>query len=172
MEYRGFGVSEGEASHERVVLDARRAFQYLVRREDVRDQPLLVMGQSYGAQLAINIAANYPEEVAALIIEGAFTSFRDIAIHSTPWIAKPFTWAFFRSPYSSTELIKEASMPKLVIHSQDDDVVPFFMGQELFDQAGGQKEFWTVSGQHADALVDYPDEFVLRVNGMAGLAGD
>lgn len=170
MEYRGFGISEGEASHKDVALDAHRAFRYLASRDDVKNRPLLVLGQSYGAQLAINIAANYSEEVSVLITEGAFTSFRDIALHSSPWIAKPFTWAFFLNPYSSTELIKEASMPKLIIHSQDDEIVPFFMGEELFNQASGQKEFWKIRGQHTDALVDYPSESVFRINEIAGLA--
>ena len=170
MEYRGFGTSEGSASHEAVALDAHTAFLYLIGREDVTNRPLLVLGQSYGGQLAINVAATYPEEVDVLITEGAFTSFQDIAVYSTPWIGKPFTWAVFRNPYRSTELIKEASMPKLIIHSQDDEVVPFFMGEELFEQAGSRKEFWKINGQHADALVDYPGEFVSRINHMAGLA--
>ncbi len=172
MEYRGFGLSEGDASHKAVALDAHRAFLYLFDREDVRSKPLLILGQSYGGQLAINVAASYPENVDVLVTEGTFTSFRNIAVYSTPWIGKPFTWTFFRNPYSSLELIKAASMPKLIIHSQDDDVVPFFMGEELFDHAVGQKEIWKIRGQHTDALVDYPDEFVSRINKIAGLAHD
>ena len=170
MEYRGFGNTEGSASHETAASDAHRAFLYLIDREDVKSKPLLILGQSYGGQLAINVAASYPENVDVLVTEGAFTSFRDIAVHSTPWIGKPFTWTFFLNPYSSVKLIKEASMPTLIIHSQEDDVVPFFMGEDLFDHAGGQKEFWKIHGQHADALVDYPREFVSRINKMAGLA--
>ena len=172
MEYRGFGISEGDASHKAVALDAHRAFLYLIDREDVRSKPLLILGQSYGGQLAINVAASYPEDVDVLVTEGAFTSFRNIAVYSTPWIGKPFTWTFFRSSYSSVELIKEASMPKLFIHSQDDKVVPFFMGEELFDHAVGKKEIWKIRGRHTDALVDYPDEFVSRINKIAGLAHD
>ena len=170
MEYRGFGNSEGNPSHKVVASDAHRAFLYLVDREDVKGKPILILGQSYGGQIAINVAARFPEDVDVLVTEGTFTSFRDIAVYSTPRIGKPFTWAFFLNPYSSTELIKEASMPKLIIHSQDDDIVPFFMGEELLDQAGSQKEFWKIRGQHTDALVDYPKEFVLRINKMAGLA--
>ena len=60
-------------------------------------------------------------------------------------------------------------MPKLIIHSQDDDVVPFRMGEELYHQAGSPKEFWKIRGQHADALVDHPHEFVSRVNRMTEL---
>ena len=170
MEYRGFGGSEGNASHETVAADAHRAFLYLVGREDVKDKPLLILGQSYGGQLAINVAARYPEEVDALVTEGAFTSFRNIAVYSTPWIGKPFTWAFFRNPYSSVKCIQKAAMPKLIIHSQEDDVVPFFMGKELFEHAGDYKEFWETNGKHADTLVDYPKEFVVRINKLAGLA--
>ncbi len=170
MEYRGFGNSEGEASHDAAVRDAHRAFRYLVSRDDVKDRPVLVLGQSYGAQLAIHIATAYPEEIAVLAIEGAFSSFRDIAIYSSPWIAKPFTWAFFLNPYDSTELIKHVSMPKLIIHSMDDEVVPFSMSQELFDLASGEKELWKIRGRHTDALVDYPAETVSRINRMAGFA--
>lgn len=172
MEYRGFGNSEGTASHETVVADAHRAFTYLRGRDDVKDKPLLVMGQSYGGQLAINVAARYPEHVSALITEGAFTTFRDIALHSTPWIGKPFTWAFFLNPYRSVEMIEAAPMPKLIIHSQDDGVVPFAMGEQLFMLAGGSKTFWKIRGKHTDALIDYPREFVSRTNRLAGLAGD
>lgn len=169
MEYRGFGDSEGDASHEMVMADAHRAFSYLIGREDVKNKPLLILGQSYGGQLAINVAARYSEDVDVLITEGAFTSFRDIAIYSTPWVAKPFTWAFFRNPYNSLILIQKAAMPKLIIHSQEDELVPFFMGEELFDHAGGYKEFWKIHGEHADALIDYPQEFVARINRLAGL---
>lgn len=127
MEYRGFGNSEGDASHETVAADA-------------------------------------------LVTEGTFTSFRNIAVYSTPWIGKQFTWTFFLNPYSSVKLIQEVAMPILIIHSQEDDVVPFFMGEELFDHAWGYKEFWKIHGKHTDALVDYPKEFVVRINKIAGLA--
>lgn len=170
MEYRGFGNSEGEASHENVAADATRAFLYLAGRDDVKNKPLVVLGQSYGGQLAINVAARFPEDVDVLVTEGAFTSFQNIAVYSTPWIGKPFTWTFFRNPYNSMELIKEASMPKLIIHSREDDIVPFFMGEELYALAGSNKEFWQIHGKHADALVEYPDEFVGKLNRIAGLA--
>ena len=172
MDYRGFGNSEGEASHDSVTADAHRALLYLVSREGVTKRPLVILGQSYGGQLAINIAAKYPDYVDVLVTEGAFTTFRNIAVHSTPWIGKPFTWALFRNPYNSLELIRETSMPKLIIHSYNDEVVPFSMGEELFAHAGSNKEFWPIQGEHTDALVNYPKEFVLRIDRIAGLAPD
>lgn len=170
MEYRGFGESEGEASHEKVVEDACRALLYLVSRADVKHKPLLLFGQSYGGQLAISVAAKYPDQVDALVTEGAFTTFKDIAVNSSPWFGKPFTWAVFSNPYNSKQLIEKATVPKLIIHSEDDDVVPFFMGEELFEAAGGDKKFWKIHGKHTDALVDYPEEFVSRLNNITELA--
>ena len=169
MEYRGFGRSEGEPSHEAVTSDAHRAFLYLAARDDVRDKPILVLGQSYGGQIAVNLAARFDDDVDVLVTEGAFTSFKDIAVYSTPWFAKSFTWTVFRNPYSSMELIKKTSTPKLIIHSQDDEVVPFLMGERLYASARGKKEFWKTHGKHADALVDYPQEFVSRLNEIVEL---
>jgi pimeloyl-ACP methyl ester carboxylesterase len=164
MEYRGFGDSEGEAGHETVAADAHRAFSYLIDREDVKGKPLLLLGQSYGGQLAIKVAASFPHEADALVTEGTFTTFRSIAVYSTPWIGRPFTWIFFRNPYRSLELIQAVAIPTLIIHSREDDVVPFFMGEQLFGHAGGDKEFWKIRGEHTDALIDYPHQFIVKMN--------
>lgn len=163
-EYRGFGESEGAAGHEAVAADARRALLYLVERQDVKNKKLLVLGQSYGGQLAINVAAEYPTHVDALITEGTFSTFKDIATYSTPWIARLFTAIFFSNPYSAVELIERVSAPTLIIHSQNDSVVPFYMGEELYRRAGGQKELWAINGRHTDALIDYPNEFVQKLD--------
>lgn len=172
MEYRGFGESEGQAGHEAVAADAHRALLYLVDRQDVKNKKLLVLGQSYGGQLAINVAAEYPTHVDALITEGAFSSFKDIATYSTPWIARLFTSIFFSGPYSAAKLIERVSAPTLIIHSQDDSVVPFYMGEELYRLAGGWKEFWAISGKHTDALIDYPSEFVQKLDRMVELTDE
>lgn len=172
MDYRGFGRSEGQASHALVLADAHRALRYLVGRDEVRVKPLLVLGQSYGGQLAINVAASYPQLVDALVTEATFTSFRAMAVHTTPWPGKPLVQAIFLEPYDAAELIGAAPMPTLIIHSREDEVVPFHMGQELFNRAAGEKEFWEIDGSHADALVDYPAEFVRRLNTLSGRAGE
>jgi len=164
MEYRGFGESEGEAGHEAVAADAHRALLYLVGRQDVKNKKLFVLGQSYGGQLAISVAAKFPSYIDALVTEGTFTSFKDIAAHSTPWIARPFVSVFFLNPYSAAKQIRRVSVPTLIIHSQDDEAVPFSMGEELYELAGGQREFWAINGKHTDALVDFPNEFVRKLD--------
>lgn len=169
MEYRGFGKSEGKARHEAVVSDAYRAISFLANRTDVRNKKLLLLGQSYGGQLAINVAAKFPEQIDALVIEGAFTSFKDIAVHSAQWFVRPFVWMIFANPYDATRLIRRTSIPVLVIHSREDSVVPLYMGEELYRLARAPKEFWLIDGDHVDVLNDYPEEFIRRVDTLLGL---
>ena len=166
MDYRGFGQSEGEASHTLVLRDAYRAFEFLLARKDVQNKKLLIMGQSYGGQLAINVAAKNSSQIDALVTEGTFSAFDDIAVYSTHWTGKAFTRLIFRSPYRSVDLIKRIRVPTLIIHSEQDEVVPYDMAESLFQAAAGEKSLWKIKGKHTDALVDYPAMFVTKVNAL------
>jgi uncharacterized protein len=166
MDYRGFGKSQGESSHLAVAQDANNALTYLMNRDDVKNGQLLVLGQSYGGQLAINVAHNNSDIVDVLITEGTFTSFSDEAAYSTPWIISPLVKALLFDPYSAKELIADINIPKLIIHSSEDKVVPFSMAETLFDRAKGDKELWEVKGEHVTTLVDKPLAYVSKVNEM------
>lgn len=169
MEYRGFGKSEGTATHENAVADGSNALVYLAARKDVVGRKLLLLGQSYGGQVAVQLAKRHHDLVDALVVEGAFTAFDEIAVYTTPWFAKPFTYLVFRNPYEAKELISRVTVPTLIIHSVDDPMVPYRMGQELYQRAREPKELWTIRGGHVDGLVDYPREYVQRLKRL--LAG-
>lgn len=164
MEYRGFGASQGKSTHSLVAQDANNALKYLVCRDDVQKQNLLVLGQSYGGQIAINVAHRNPGVIDALITEGTFSSFSDEAAYSTPWIFKPVVRALFSGPYESKKLIADLNMPILIIHSTDDKIVPFSMAETLFSKASGDKEIWKIKGKHMAALIDMPQDYVSKVN--------
>ena len=44
MDYRGFGNSEGEASHLQVANDAHKAFSHLLNLDEVKNKKMLVLG--------------------------------------------------------------------------------------------------------------------------------
>jgi hypothetical protein len=87
-----------------------------------------------------------------MVIEGAFTNQRDIAVQITPPIIKPFPWLLSHSYIKGEKLIKEILIPKLIIHSADDEVVPFKMGKEYEANASDPKEFWQITGRHLGAI--------------------
>ena len=164
MEYRGFGISEGHASHDSVAFDANVALRYLADRIEVETKPLLVMGQSYGGQLAIYVTHQNQHLVDGLITEGTFTSFSEEAASFSPWPISSLVNLIVSNEYKSLALIQEIRTNKLFIHSKEDKVVPFNMAQQLYNKAIGQKELWAINGKHVAGLIDKPIEYLSKVN--------
>jgi pimeloyl-ACP methyl ester carboxylesterase len=166
MEYRGFGNSEGNASHDSVANDANLALQYLAGRTDVEDKPLFVLGQSYGGQLAIYVTHKNQQLIDGLITEGTFTSFSEEAASFSPWPISLLVNLFVSNEYESHELIQNIETNKLFIHSNEDKVVPFYMAEILYSKAIGKKELWTINGKHVSGLLDKPVEYVSRIDSL------
>jgi fermentation-respiration switch protein FrsA (DUF1100 family) len=164
MEYRGFGTSEGDASHDSIAFDANAALNYLAGRVDVKTKPLLVMGQSYGGQLAIYVTHKNQHLVDGLVTEGTYTSFSEEAASFSPWPISSLVNLIVSNEYNSLDLIQDIRTNKLFIHSNEDNVVPFGMAQKLYSKATGQKELWVINGKHVAGLLDNPVEYVSKVN--------
>ena len=164
MEYRGFGKSMGKATHTKVLSDAENALFELLDRNDEIDKKIILLGQSYGGQIAINLASKHPDKIAALITEGTFTSFNKEVVFSVPFYLKPFLALFTVSPYKSKNLIKQIrDVPVLIIHSKEDTVVPYNMGQQLFANANQPKYFWEIEGEHVKGIENYTAEYLAKI---------
>ncbi len=164
MEYRGFGSDSGKATHKNVLNDAEMALMNLTNLETVKGQKVIVLGQSYGGQIAINLTSKYPDKIAALVIEGTFTSFNDEVVYQVPLITKPFLKLIATSPYKSKELIKKINgIPVLIIHSTEDTTIPFRMGQELYSNANTPKYFWEIKGKHIHGIEDYTEDYMDKI---------
>ena len=168
MDYRGFGVSQGSPTHMNVVADAEEMVRFVETR--VRTSIRLLMGQSYGGQVAIKLAHEYPDDFHGLIVEGTFTSHRDEVMASIPVWLKPIIGLVAVSPYEAKSLIGQVADPVLIIHSRDDRLVPFWMGQALYESTAGRAEFWQTDGPHALAMLEYPELYVAKVNDLLAAA--
>ncbi len=162
-DYEEYGISEGKASQEHVLEDGIAALDFIRRRADVKGTKLILFGQSLGGHLAVVVAAREQKKLDGLIVEGAFSSHHDIiAYHGwRKYWAPPFlSRMIVPSRYSAKEVVAQITIPKLFIHSSEDQVCPFFMGQKLFNKAVAPKEFWEVKGGHCKSALLYKDEFV------------
>lgn len=163
IDYQGFGRSEGKPSHDALIDDATAALNYLTKREDVKNTKIIVLGLSIGGHLAVTITKQNQDKIAAMVIEGAFTSHNNIATTAMPWFIKPIAKVFVRSKYKATKNIKEISIPKLIIHSTEDEIIPFWMGKELFSKAIEPKTFWEIKGSHIQGSSLYDKEYVEKI---------
>ncbi len=159
VDYSGYGYSTGEATRDNVLLDAEAALAMYSAAARAAGEPLVLYGMSLGGHLAVVVAANHPEAVDALVIEGAFSSHRDMAAHRRGTLAR----VAVAEPYSAEKRMGEVQAPLLVIHSIEDAVVPFAMGQELFDLAREPKQLLEIDGPHLAGLAAHGDDIAAAI---------
>ena len=148
IDYRGYGQSEGRTTEQGIYRDAEAAWRYLVEANATPEGRIVLFGRSMGASAAAYLAARY--RPLALVVESSFTSVPDIAGEYYPWL--PVRW-LSRLRHSTGDFVRQADCPVLVIHSKDDEIVPFRHGEAIFAAAGGPKAFLEIRGTHNDAFL-------------------
>lgn len=148
-DYRGYGRSEGSVSEKGTYKDATAALKYLRSRKDLDPKKFVFYGRSLGAAVAVDLAVR--DEPLALIIETAFTSIREMAKLAFPFLP---IGPFLRTRYDTLEKIRQVRGPLLILHGDQDDIVPYAQGKRIFDAAPEPKEFYTIRGaRHNDTFI-------------------
>ena len=143
FDYRGYGQSSGKASEQGTYIDAHTAWDYLVDERDIAPEKIVIFGRSLGGAVASWLAARTTPGV--VILESCFTSVPDMAERLYPFLpARKLS----RLQYPVIEHVKLISSPLLVVHSQQDEIIPFDMGQAVFAAAPEPKEMLMISGDH------------------------
>ncbi len=159
FDYRGYGKSTGFPSEKGTYLDARAAYDYLLTRKDVDKERIVVYGKSLGGAVGVELATR--TGVCAVISDSTFTSTVDMGKEIYPFLPLE---TFITMKYDTLSRIGRLSVPTLVIHSENDEIVPFRHGRKLFEEAGGSKRFHRMRGGHNDAIIMYGDEFKEGIN--------
>lgn len=165
FDYRGYGRSEGEPFERGLYRDALAAAGWWRGREPQSDAKLILIGESLGGAVAVDLATHVP--VSGLILQSTFSSGRDMAKTLFPLgLLQPLTGIRF----DSAEKIRNVGCPKLFIHGNRDEIVPLELGRKLFDLAPGPKQFQEIAGAGHNNLIwaagpDYTriiQDFLLR----------
>jgi hypothetical protein len=86
----------------------------------------------------------------ALIIESSFTSLPELGQKLYPFLPVKM---ISRMSFSTIQYIKYMSCPVLVVHSPEDEIVPFAFGEELYRAAKEAKEFLQIQGGHNEGFL-------------------
>ena len=143
FDYRGFGESEGSPGEEGTYRDAEAAWNYLTETLHKAPQDIIIVGRSLGGAIAANLARG--RQSKGLIIESSFTSAPAIGRKFFPFLPVGLITRFV---YSTDKYLKEVNCPILIVHSSDDDLIPFEFGKSLFESAPEPKQFLEISGGH------------------------
>jgi len=143
IDYRGYGRSEGSPSEAGLYRDAEAALRYLTERRGIPAQDIVVFGRSLGGAVAAWLAAHHA--LGALIVESSFTSVPERAAELYPWLP---VRVLSRLNYDTQAYLQKVTCPVLIIHSPDDEIIPFQHGQRLLEAAREPKQWLVISGDH------------------------
>ncbi len=155
IDYRGYGKSTGKPTEEGTYIDAETAWLYLINEKKINSDEIVIFGRSLGGAIAAWLADKYPS--AALIVESTFTSIPDISKHYYPYL--PISLVA-RIIYPTIDRMSNINSPVLVIHSANDEIVPYKFGKELFNQANDPKTFLEINGGHNDGFITSSDKYI------------
>jgi fermentation-respiration switch protein FrsA (DUF1100 family) len=163
VDYRGYGLSDGDPSEEGLSLDADAAYEYLRDKLEVPASHIVIFGRSLGAAVAVKLATS--ADAAGVILDGAFTSLVDRGSELYPFL--PIS-LMLKDRYESIAIIDRVTMPKLFIHATDDEVVPIGHGRRLYVQAKEPKQFLEVTGGHEGAFAQDDVRYFTEVSRFIG----
>ncbi|CAL8258893.1 unnamed protein product [Lota lota] len=163
FDYRGWGDSEGSPSEGGMTSDALFMFHWI--KQAIAHKPLYVWGHSLGTGVATNLVRRLSDTGSppdALVLESPFTNIREEA-RSHPFsmvyrYLPGFDWFFLDAitandiRFASDENVNHISCPVLILHAEDDSVVPFHLGKKLYAAAAQSK---SLSG-HKVQFVPFP----------------
>jgi pimeloyl-ACP methyl ester carboxylesterase len=137
LSYRSYGGSTGTPSESANVADALLAYQALLA-DGVDPEDIIVYGESLGSGVATQVAAQVP--VGGLVLDAPYTSIVDVAALAYPYLpVRPF----MLDRYETLRYLPKVKAPLLVLHGEDDRVIPVAMGKAVYAAANAPKEIAT-----------------------------
>jgi pimeloyl-ACP methyl ester carboxylesterase len=145
MTYRGFGGSAGTPSEKANVADALEVYD-AVRASGVSPSEIVVYGESLGTGVAVQVAAQ--REVGGVILDAPYTSIVDLATLHYPYL--PARW-LMTDRYETLQSAGRVTAPVLIVHGEEDDVIPVEMGRRVAAALQGPVKVATFPGAgHSD----------------------
>jgi fermentation-respiration switch protein FrsA (DUF1100 family) len=167
LDYRGYGQSSGKPGEEGTYLDARASWDFLVEQRGVPPRDIVIFGRSLGGAVGAWLASQPDVRPAGVIIESCFSSGMDMGKQLYPVLPVRL---ITRIDYPVREYVTRIQAPVLVAHSRHDEIIPFSMGQTIFEEALEPKSFLEMEGDHnagfwisRELYVPALDKFFTRV---------
>jgi len=158
FDYKGFGRSDGVPSEKGLYADALGAYDYLIER-GFSDKDIILFGRSLGGAVAIYLSG-FIQGFRGIIIDSTFQSTRALGNDIFGYNLPNF---IISNRFESIKIIKNVKIPKLIIHSENDDLIPFHHGEKLFEAAPDPKRFLKIRGSHNNCISESKDIYMAGI---------
>jgi len=155
ISWRGFSENSGKPTEQGLYKDGKSAIDWL-KNMGLDDKDIILYGESLGTGIAIEIAQN--KNFAGLILETPFTSMIDAAKNVYPYIP---VGLLLKDRYENDKKIKNINIPLLVMHGEEDQIIPFKMGKKIYEIANKPKySYFTKYDNH---MMEYDEKLVFAL---------
>ena len=153
--WRGFSGNDGKPSERGLYIDGSSAIAWL-KNLGLIEKDIILYGESLGTGIATHVAQN--NDYAGLILETPFTSMTEAAKNFYPYIP---VGILLRDKYKNDKKIKSINIPVLVMHGEADQIVPFWMGQKIYEIANQPK--YSYFTKYDDHMMEYDEKLVFEL---------
>ena len=153
--WRGFSGNEGKPSEKGLYIDGSSAIAWL-KNLGLMEKDIILYGESLGTGIATHLAQN--NDYAGLVLETPFTSMIEVAKNFYPYIP---VGILLRDKYKNDKKIKNISIPVLVMHGEVDQIVPFWMGEKIYEIANQPK--YSYFTKYDDHMMEYDEKLVFEL---------
>jgi len=155
FDYRGYGLSEGSPSEAGLYKDVEAVVEYVSAKTE---GPLYYHGRSLGTVMASRAALH--KQPAGIILDSGFP---DAVSMSRTILPVPGIEKMLNVELNTLDHLRQAEeewgeIRKFVIHGRADQIVPFYLGERLYEEISPPKESWFVEGTGHNNLVQVAGE--------------
>ncbi len=152
MNYRGYGLSEGQPSQKALYADALKIFDQMVQYPGVHPEEIYLMGRSLGAAVAVYVASERP--VKGLILVTPWDSLGRVAQRHYPYL--PIS-LLLKHPFDSLSLAKKLEVPLLGLVAAKDSIIPPSHARNFMNHYRGPKTTVVIEGAEHNDVQDFPE---------------
>lgn len=157
FDYRGYGMSSGRPSIQSILDDGITMYHYTSQHYSPDD--IIIWGESLGGSVATYIASQC--KCRSLLLMSTFSSLDDIVRYDPDlpwWLSGPLSVLTrnILGNLPSKDYIKDVRCPVVIIHSPNDDIIPYRCSQILYQSIpGNDKLFLDIDGLHSSPVMSY-----------------
>ena len=150
--WRGFNGNKGKPTEKGLYEDARSAVVWL-KSKGIKENNIVIYGESLGTGVATEIAQK--KNFAGVILESPFTSMIEAGKTKYPYLPVRL---LLKDKYESNKKIKNIKSPILIMHGKVDKIVPFYMGEKMYELANQPKYFYF--SDYDDHMMEYNEKLL------------
>jgi len=150
--WRGFSGNQGSPSEKGLYIDGQSAVNWALKK-GVIEEDIILYGESLGTGIATEIAQH--KNFAGVILETPFTSMINAAKEFYPYIPVNL---LLKDRFENFKKIKNINSPILIMHGEQDTIVPFTMGKTIYQLANEPKYFYFT--KHDDHMMIYDEPMI------------